>query len=128
MNTFLSLGRWIFPLPFAIFGLFHFMDSQVMADLVVPTYLPAKTVWVYIAGAGLIAASVSMILGKYDKLAATLLACFLLLIIFTVHAPNAAGHTLSSQTSLSSLLKDLALAGAAMLYAAHLAKDPAIIG
>ncbi len=104
------------------------MDSQTMADFVVPTYLPAKTVWVYIAGAGLVAASVSMIIGKYDKLAATLLAGFLLVIIFTVHAPNAAGHNPNSQMALSSLLKDLALAGASMLYAAHLAKDRAIIG
>ncbi len=128
MNAFLSLGRWIYPLPFAVFGLMHFMSAQVMADYVVPSYMPVKIVWVFLSGAGLIAAAVSMYIGKYDKLATTLLAIFLLLLVLMVHLPGAMAGGEGAQNATSMLLKDLGLAGAAMLYATHVAKDRSIIG
>lgn len=128
MNAFLSLGRWVFALPFAIFGLFHFLNADAMANYVVPAYLPAKAIWVYLSGAGLIAATVSMLIGKYDKLATTLLGVFLLLLVLMVHLPGAMAGGEGAQASMSMLLKDLALAGAAMMYALNYAKDKAVIG
>ncbi|MBL7802354.1 MAG: DoxX family membrane protein [Saprospiraceae bacterium] len=128
MNAFLSLGRWLFAIPFAIFGLFHFMNAQAMADYVVPAYMPAKAIWVYLSGAGLLAATVSMLIGKYDKLATTLLAVFLLLLVVMVHLPGAMAGGEGAQASTSMLLKDLALAGAAMMYALNYAKDRSVIG
>lgn len=128
MNAFLSLGRWVFALPFAIFGLFHFLNADAMADYVVPAYMPAKAIWVYLSGAGLIAATVSMLIGKYDKLATTLLGIFLLLLVAMVHLPGAMAGGEGAQASMSMLLKDLALAGAAMMYALNYAKDKAVIG
>ena len=127
MNAFLSLGRWFFPLPFALFGLTHFMETEAMANLVVPSYMPAKEIWVYLGGAGLIAAAVSMLIGKYDKLAATLLAVFLIILVVMVHMP-AAMDGARRAAALPSLMKDLSLAGAAMIYAMHIAKDRSIIG
>ena len=114
MNAFLSLGRWVFALPFAIFGLFHFMNADAMANYVVPVYMPAKAIWVYLSGAGLIAATVSMLIGKYDKLATTLLGIFLLLLVLMVHLPGAMAGGEGAQASMSMLLKDLALAGACL--------------
>jgi uncharacterized membrane protein YphA (DoxX/SURF4 family) len=127
MNAFLSLGRWIFPIPFLAFGLMHFANAQMMADYVVPAYMPAKTIWVYLSGAGLLGAAVSMYIGKYDKLAATLLSIMLILIALMVHLPGvmAGGDNASA---MSGFLKDLGLAGASMLYALHLAKDRSVIG
>ena len=87
MNAFLSLGRWFFAIPFAIFGLFHFLNTEAMADYVVPAYMPMKSVFVMLSGAGMVAAAVSMLIGRYDKLAATLLAAFLLLLVVLVHLP-----------------------------------------
>ena len=127
MNAFLSLGRWLFAIPFAIFGLFHFMNAQAMVGIV-PAYMPAQIVWIYLSGAGLIAATVSMLIGKYDKLATTLLAVFLLLLVLMVHLPGAMAGTEASQNSVSMLLKDLSLAGAAMMYALNYAKDRSVIG
>ena len=99
-----------------------------MADYVVPSYMPVKIVWVFLSGAGLIAAAVSMYIGKYDKLATTLLAIFLLLLVLMVHLPGAMAGGEGAQNATSMLLKDLGLAGAAMLYATHVAKDRSIIG
>ena len=124
MNAFLSLGRWLFAIPFAIFGLFHFMNAEGMAGMV-PDYMPAKSILVYLSGAGLIAASVSMLMGKYDKLATTLLAIFLLLMVGMMHLQGAMSN---NPASMPMLLKDLSLAGAAMMYALNYAKDRSVIG
>lgn len=125
MNAYLSLGRWLFILPFALFGTLHFLNAESMANDVVPTYMPVKTLWVYLAGASMVIAAVCMISEKYDKLAATLLSIMLLGFVFLIHVPHAAA---GNQFALPSLLKDMALAGAAMLYAQRWATDRSFIG
>ncbi|MBK8555681.1 MAG: DoxX family protein [Lewinellaceae bacterium] len=128
MNAFNNLGRLIFPITFIVFGLFHFMNANVMADYVVPAYMPAKVILVYLTGAGLVLGGLSMYLGKYDKLGATLLALFMLLVVLMVHLPGAMGGGEGAQTSMSMLLKDLGLMGGCMMYAHYVAKDRSIIG
>lgn len=127
MNAFLSLGRYFFAIPFAIFGLFHLMKADAMAAMV-PSYMPMGVVWVYLSGLGLIAAAVSVLLGKYDKLAAVLLSVILLLFAGMIHIPGAMSGGETAQLSLINLLRDFSHAGAAMLYASHLAKDHSFIG
>ncbi len=127
MNALLSLGRWLFAIPFAIFGLLHLMNAQGMADFVVPSYMPAKAIWVYLSGAGMIAAAVAMVTGKMDKLATVLLGIFMLLLVLMVHLP-AAMNPLTQQNGMAALLKDMALAGAAFMYAKYQAKDRSVIG
>lgn len=127
MTAFLSLGRWFFAIPFAIFGFFHFMNASQMAPMI-PNYLPVPMAWLFLAGAGLVAASVAMLLGKYDKLAATLLSVELLLFVLLLHLPAVMSNSGGSQMAMSTLLKDLCLSGAAMLYATYVAKDRSIVG
>jgi uncharacterized membrane protein YphA (DoxX/SURF4 family) len=117
MNAVLNLGKYLFAVPFAVFGVFHFMYAEAMKGMAF-----GSTILVYITGAALVAATVSMLIGKMDKLAAVLLAVFLLLTAFLVHLNDAmAGDP-------GAFLKDLALAGAALMYAGHAAKDNAVIG
>ena len=120
MNSILSIGRYLYAAPFLVFGIFHFMSAEAMKGMAFDS-----VALVYLSGAGLIAAAVSMLIGKLDKLAATLLAVMLLLFVFLIHL---GGAMEGDQGSTSSLLKDLALAGAALMYAKHVAKDPAVIG
>jgi putative oxidoreductase len=129
MNSFLSLGRWLFAIPFAIFGLFHFMNAEAMSQMV-PNYMPAKIVFVYLTGLGLIAASISIVTGKLDKLACTLLAIFLLSMVVLMHfSQTMHGATEFAKTmSMTMLLKDISLAGAAMMYAMYQAQDRSYIG
>ena len=127
MNALLSLGRWIFPAPFAIFGLMHFMNAEAMSGMV-PGYMPAPTIFVFLSGAGLIAAAVSMYIGKYDKLAATLLGIMLLLFVLMLHLPGAMAGGEEAAGPMGNLLKDIGLAGAAFIYAKHIARDSSIIG
>jgi uncharacterized membrane protein YphA (DoxX/SURF4 family) len=125
MNAFLSLGRWLFAIPFAILGLINLLSIDAMVHSFVPTYMPMPKVWVVAGGISLVAASLSMLIGKWDKLASVLLAVYLLLMVVLVHLQAAMGGSISAQFLL---FKDMALAGGAMLYAQHLAKDRSIIG
>lgn len=74
MNSLISLGKYLFAIPFAIFGIMHFVAADQMAAMA-----PGGTIMVYVSGLCLILAAVSIILGKLDKLASVLLAVLLLL-------------------------------------------------
>ena len=125
MNAILNLGKWLYAVPFLIFGAFHFMNAKAMAGM---TPFGGE-IMVYISGLALVAAAVSMFIGKMDKLATVLLAVMLVLFVILIHAPNAMSDDPGmQQMGTSSALKDLALAGAALMYAKHAAKDDAVIG
>jgi len=127
MNSFLSLGRWLLGIPFVFLGLVHFMDAQQLAAMV-PNYLPSKMAWSFAAGTGMVAAGASILLGKYDKLATTLLAVLLVLFILLIHVPAAVEGGYKNQFAMFNMMKDLALAGGALLYAKYIATDRSVIG
>ncbi|PJZ51409.1 DoxX family membrane protein [Leptospira adleri] len=113
-----KIGKIVYAVPFAIFGLFHFLSAPAMSGMV-PSYIPFPIVWVYLIGLALIAAAVSIITGIKTHLAATLLAVLLGIFIVLIHLPGAvAGNQMSTVT----FLKDLSLLGAALLVAGS-AKD-----
>ena len=126
MNSILGLGKYLFAVPFAVFGIMHLMNADAMAGMA-PF---GGSITVYITGLALIAAAVSIIIGKMDKLATALLGLMLLLFVLLIHAKGLANaaDAGASAMAMSSLLKDLALAGAAWMYSASLAKDNSVIG
>ncbi|MDX1685911.1 MAG: hypothetical protein R3275_11800 [Saprospiraceae bacterium] len=120
MNGLLKLGRYLFAIPMAVFGINHLTDAGTMAG-----YAPfGGEVIIYITGIALILAAISLIIGKYDKLAAFLLGIFLLLTALTVWLPAVMGGAMEQ---MPNILKDLALAGGAWGFALH-AKDDSVIG
>jgi putative oxidoreductase len=120
MNAVLNLGKYLYAIPFAVFGAFHFMNAKGMAVVAF-----GSDILVYLTGVALIGAAVSMIIGKFDKLATVLLALMLILFVFLVHLNGAMA---GDQGATAGLLKDTMLAGAALLYAKHEAKDKSVIG
>ncbi len=126
MNSILGLGKYLFAVPFAIFGIMHLMNADSMAGMA-PF---GGSIIVYITGLCLIAAAVSIIIGKYDKLATALLGLFLLLTALLVHAKGLsnAADAGASAAAMGGLLKDIMLAGAAWMYSASLSKDNSVIG
>lgn len=122
MNALLGAGKYLFAIPFLIFGAFHFMNADAMAGMVP---LPGGAIWVYLTGVALIAAAVSIFMGKMDKLATFLLGVMLLIFVLALHLKGAMA---GDQMSTSMLLKDMAMAGGAWIYAAYAAKDNAVIG
>ncbi len=108
-----KIGKIVYAVPFAIFGLFHFISGGTMTGIV-PSYIPFPIVWVYLTGLALISASVSIITGIKTHLATVLLAVLLGIFVVLVHLPGAAA---GNQASTIALLKDVSLLGAALLIA-----------
>lgn len=117
MKALSSLGRFVYGIPFIIFGALHFINASALAGLL--KGWPVAEGLVYISGLALILAGVSIVINVKARLASLLLALLLLLIIVGIHLPQASG---GDQTAVSSMLKDLALLGAALTYSGILKK------
>lgn len=115
-----KIGRYLFALPFGVFGLFHFMNAGGMAGIV-PSWLPGGVFWVYLTGAAHLAACVSLLIEKKTRLACLLLGVMLLVFVLTVHLPGVMVGQM--QPGMTNLLKDLALAGGAWYIAGHYEDD-----
>lgn len=117
MNSIIGLGKYLFAVPMIIFGIIHFSSANDMAGMA-----PGGAIMVYVSGAALLLAGISIVIGKMDKLASVLLALLLLLFII----PHAQGLS-ENPLEMSNILKNLALAGGALAYAAA-ANDNSVIG
>ena len=122
LNSITSLGKWLFIVPFVGFGIMHLMAGDKMGGMVP---IPGGSIWVYVTGLAMVAFGISVILGKMDKLAAVLLALLLVLYVVLIHLP---GAMKGDQMATASLLKDIGLAGGALMYARGFARDSSVVG
>ena len=112
-----TIGRIIFALTIAFFGIAHLTNAQSMAQMI-PSLSGMAVPVVYITGACLLAAAVSFILNRYSFYAGILLAVFLFLVILLIHLPGMSSpDAMMAQTSMSMMLKDAAIASAALVIA-----------
>ena len=113
-----TVARILFGLPFLFFGIGHLMNAQAMAGYV-PAIFPGGAFWVYLTGAAFIVASLAILTKRWGKIASLLLALMLIIFVFTIQLPTALNPE-TRQFGLMNLLKDTALAGAALLMAGFL--------
>ena len=120
MNSLGSLGRIIFGLAMAYGGVRLFLNASGEASKV-PDMLPAPQVFVYLTGVALIAAAVSLIIGKRAQLAMILLGVLLILFALMVWLPATKSINESvASNAMMHLIETMALAGASWFFAAHL--------
>ncbi len=108
-----TIARIIFAIPFAIFGIMHLTNADKMAGYVP---IPGGAFWVYLTGAAMLAASISILSGKLTKIACLSLAALLLIIIVTLQIPGLFDPA-RMQMAMGGLLKDTSLLGGALLIA-----------
>ncbi len=60
-----TVARFMFAIPFGIFGIMHLMNAEAMSGMV-PSYLPGTFI-VYLTGVALIAATVSIIFKRWPR-------------------------------------------------------------
>ena len=121
MNTVVNrIGTILYGLVIAFFGVNHFLNASAMAGSV-PKYLPSSIVWVYIAGAALVLSSIAIIINVQSRLAGYLLFVLLVIIIGTMHIPGlmSAVDEGAKAGYMASILKDSAMAAAALIIAAR---------
>lgn len=138
MDKILNLGKYIFPLSFLLYVGLHLGKPEVGASFV-PDYLPFPYFWNYFTLGCIVLFITSAVIGKYDKLAYTLMALYVLLMAVLVHLPRAMGHELGignmtvdlareQELEMVNLFRNIMVMGALLAFAKFVAKDNRIIG
>jgi hypothetical protein len=139
MDKLLHTGRYIFPLSFLLYVGLHLGKPEVGAAFV-PDYLPFPYFWNYFTLVCILAFIISAVIGKYDKLAYTMMAIYVILMAFLVHLPRAMGYELGTETMMASdlareqelemvnFLRNIMVTGALLGFAKFVARDKRIIG
>jgi uncharacterized membrane protein YphA (DoxX/SURF4 family) len=109
------LGRFFFALPFMISSIFYFRSAAEVVEAM-PAWIPGGEIWVYLSAIVFAYASTSILVLKQTRVACFMLAGIMIGTVALVHLPNIASEDLAT-TSMSYLLKDLSLGGAALYFA-----------
>jgi len=84
----LPLGPVFVALALAVFGAEHFTSTKDLMKMV-PVWMPVRLFWTYFVGCALIAAALSLAVGKAVRWSSALLGLMLLLFVVFIHAPGA---------------------------------------
>ena len=110
-----TIGRILFAIPFAIFGINHFLMTDYYVGMLT-SFVPLGAYTIILTGIMLIAASISIILKKFVKISTILLAILLFIFIVTIHIPHLMTET-DKTVTLIALLKDISLMGGSLMIA-----------
>ncbi len=138
MDKILNLGKYIFPLSFLLYVGLHLGKPDVGASFV-PSFLPAPYFWNYFTLVCIVLFIISALIGKYDKLAYTLMALYVLLMAVLVHLPRvmesdplpgAMMNDIAREKELEmiNIFRNIMVTGALLAFAKYVAKDKRIIG
>lgn len=112
-----TIGRILYAVPFAVFGLNHFLFVNFYIGSV-SSFIPLGPYTIILTGIFLILASLSILFNKYIKISTILLAALLLIFILTIHIPGLFDpDPVKWQMALIELLKDTSLMGGSLLVA-----------
>jgi putative oxidoreductase len=115
MKRMTTIGRILFAIPFAIFGINHFLMTDYYVGMLT-SFIPLGAYTIILTGIMLIACSISIILSKFVKISTILLAILLFIFIITIHIPHLMTET-DKTVTLIALLKDISLMGGSLMIA-----------
>lgn len=118
MKNITTLGRVLFAIPFALFGINHFLVSDYYLGMLT-SFIPLGPYTIILTGIMLIAASISIITRRFVKFSTIMLAILLFIFIVTIHIPHLIASTDKTTTTITliALLKDISLMGGALMIA-----------
>ncbi|MCJ7820654.1 MAG: hypothetical protein MUP53_05585 [Bacteroidales bacterium] len=115
MKKLTILGRILFALPFAIFGINHFVMMDYYMGMLT-SFIPLGAYTIILTGIIMIAVSISIITKKFVRLSTLILAGLLFIFILTIHIPHLMAGT-DKPAVLIMLLKDISLMGGSLMIA-----------
>jgi uncharacterized membrane protein len=138
MEKILSTGKYLFPLSFLMYVGLHLGKPEAGADFV-PDYIPFPLLMNYITMICILLFIVSALIGKYDKLAYTMMAIYVVLMAVLVHLPRAMGNELEAGTmsmmidrekelETVNIFRNIMVTGALLGFAKYVARDKRIVG
>ncbi len=122
MDLIIVIGRILFGGFFLMSGINHFTKLDAMTGYAKYKKLPAAKLGVLISGLMLVIGGISIILGYYADLGALLLAIFLVLAAVIFHNFWKETDATAKQNEMLGFMKDIALAGAALILFALVVK------
>src|SRR5665647_867094 len=87
MKKITTIGRILFAIPFAIFGINHFFMTDYYLGMLT-SFIPLGAYTIILTGIMLIVASISIISKKFVKFSTIMLAILLFIFIITIHIPH----------------------------------------
>lgn len=120
MKNITRIIQTIFGVPWLVFGTQHFLYADFVVKIM-PAFFPARHFWVYLTGAAMISAGISLIAGIKARLAAALLGAMLLSFFLLIQVPKIIGID-SSPVNWTRISQDFAIAASAFLLAGILSK------
>lgn len=137
MDRILEVGRYVFPLSFLLYVGLHLGKPDVGASFV-PKFLPAPYFWNYFTLVCIVLFIISAVIGKYDRLAYTSMAVYVLLMAFLVHLPRAMGTEIDAamistmarvrELEMVNVFRNIMVTGALLGFAKYVARDGRVIG
>jgi len=115
MKTFTTAGRLLFAIPFALFGINHFLMTDYYVGMLT-SFIPLGAYTIILTGIMLLVVSICLITKKFIKQATLGLALLLFIFIVTIHIPHLFNGPDKSAT-LIALLKDVSLMGGSIMIA-----------
>ena len=113
MKKLTTIGRILFAVPFALFGINHFLMLNYYLGMLT-SFVPLGAYTIILTGIMLIAASISIITKILVKFSTLLLAGLLFIFIITIHIPHL--FTDADKTiTIIGLLKDISLMGGSLM-------------
>lgn len=115
MKNITTLGRVLFAIPFALFGINHFLMTDYYLGMLT-SFIPLGAYTIILTGIMLITASISIITKKFVKFSTIVLAILLFIFIVTIHIPHLIDGSDRTITIIA-LLKDISLMGGSLMIA-----------
>lgn len=138
MDKLLNTGRYLFPLSFLLYIGLHLGKPDTGAAFV-PAFIPFPYFWNYFTALCILLFIVSALIGKYDKMAYSLMALYVVLMALLVHLPRAMGYGLDLTTmtidinrekelEMVNLFRNMMITGALLGFAKYVSRDKRIMG
>lgn len=115
MKKLTTIGRILFAVPFALFGINHFLMLNYYLGMLT-SFVPLGAYTIILTGIMMIAASISIITKILVKFSTLLLAGLLFIFIVTIHIPHLFIDADKTITIIG-LLKDISLLGGSLMIA-----------
>ena len=121
MKRLTTIGRILFALPFALFGINHFLMLDYYFGMLT-SFVPLGAYTIILTGIMLIVASISIITKVLVKFSTLMLAILLLVFIITIHIPHLFNDADKTATIIA-LLKDISLMGGSLMISGMYAEE-----
>jgi uncharacterized membrane protein len=129
-NSLVTLARVFLSVSAIFFGAEHFLHLEftpgVDFDRSMPTWIPGRVLWAYLAGTVFLIAGTSLIVNRRTRFAATCLGIMALLLILFVYLPILAATPFDIDNGLNFFVSTLAFSRAALLLAKAMPRDGGI--